>query len=94
MKPRNRAWAELALACAMLVAAGASWAHTRSSVAVAPVIEGQPATMSVIYHPQLLVLTLWLVTLAGVLGVVGVARLRRAARRPELPGASDPRPSF
>ena len=53
-----------------------SWLHTRSTVAVAPVADGQPATMSVVYHPQQLVLTLLLATIAGVLAVVGTARLQ------------------
>ncbi|SGK94914.1 transmembrane protein [Mycobacterium tuberculosis] len=39
---------------------------------------GQPVTLSVVYHPQPLVLTLLLATIAGVLSVVGTARLRRA----------------
>jgi hypothetical protein len=47
-------------------------------VAVAPVIDGQPATTSVAYNPQLLLLTLLLATAAGVLAVIGGARLRRA----------------
>jgi hypothetical protein len=72
--------AELALACAALVAAGLSWTHTRSMVAVAPVADGQPATESLVYHPQQLVLTLLLVTIAGVLAVVGAARLSRPRR--------------
>lgn len=40
--------------------------------------DGQPVTLSVVYHPQPLVLTLLLATIAGVLSVVGTARLRRA----------------
>ena len=75
---RLRAVVELALACAALVATGLSWTHTRSTVAVAPVADGQPVTTSLIYHPQQLVLTLLLATIAGVLAVVGAARLRRA----------------
>jgi len=75
---RYRAVLELALACAALVGAGVSWVHTRSTVAVGPVAEGQPVTMSEVYHPQQLVLTLLLVTVAGVLAVVGTAGLRRA----------------
>ncbi|NLP98848.1 hypothetical protein HGO75_24700, partial [Mycobacterium tuberculosis] len=43
-----------------------------------PVIDGQPVTLSVVYHPQPLVLTLLLATIADVLSVVGTARLRRA----------------
>jgi hypothetical protein len=54
--------------------------QTRSTVAVAPVADGQPATMSVVYDPQQLVLTLLLATVAGVLVVVGVTRLRRSTR--------------
>jgi hypothetical protein len=34
--------------------------------------------MSLVYDPQLLLLTLVLLTTAGVLAVVGIARLRRA----------------
>jgi hypothetical protein len=75
---RYRAVFELALACAALVGAGVSWVHARSTVAVGPVAEGQPVTMSEVYHPQQLVLTLFLVTVAGVLAVVGMAGLRRA----------------
>ncbi|MGO9507186.1 MAG: hypothetical protein ACLPXZ_07540 [Mycobacterium sp.] len=78
LRTHFRAGAELALACTALVAAGVSWTHTRSSVAVAPVADGQPATESLIYHPQQLVLTLLLVTIAGVLAVVGAARLSRS----------------
>ncbi len=81
MIARLRAVIELALACAALVAAGVSWTHTRSTVAVAPVADGQPATESLIYHPQQLVLTLLLVTIAGVLAVVGAARLSRSRGR-------------
>lgn len=73
-----RAAVELALAAAALVATGFSWLQTRSTVAVAPVADGQPATMSVVYDPQQLVLTLLLATAAGILAVIGVARLRRA----------------
>jgi hypothetical protein len=82
---RYRALFELALACAALVGAGVSWLHTRSTIDVAPVAEGQPVTLSVVYHPQQLVLTLFLVMVAGVLAVVGMARLRRA--RPAKPAA-------
>jgi hypothetical protein len=46
-------------------------------VVVAPVLEGEPMTTSVIYSAPLLVLSLMLATVAGVLAVIGVARLRR-----------------
>lgn len=77
MSGRYRAFVELAFACTALVAAGVSWAHTRSLVAVAPVVDGQPVTTSVVFHPGQLVLTLLLATVAGILTVVGMTRLRR-----------------
>jgi hypothetical protein len=73
-----RAVVELVLAAATLVASALSWIGTRSVIAVAPVTDGQPTTMSVVYDPQQLLLTLLLATLAGILAVVGVARMRRA----------------
>ncbi len=73
-----RAIVELALAAAALVATVFSWLQTRSTVAVAPVADGQPATMSVVYDPQQLVLTLMLATVAGIFAVLGVVRIRRA----------------
>ena len=48
-----------------------------SPVTVAPVLDGEPQTTSVVYSPPLLVLSLLLATIAGVLAVLGVARLRR-----------------
>jgi len=47
-------------------------------VTVAPVLDGEPQTTSVVYSPPLLVLSLFLATVAGVLVVVGIARLRRS----------------
>ena len=73
----SRAQAELVLAGAALVGAGASWVHARHTVRVAPIADGQPFTTSLVYDRQLLVLTLVLVTTAGVLAVVGIARLLR-----------------
>jgi hypothetical protein len=55
-----------------------SWLAARSTVAVAPVLDGEPQTTSVVYSPPLLVLSLFLATVAGVLVVVGIARLRRS----------------
>ena len=48
-----------------------------SNVVVAPVLSGEPQTTSVQYSPPLLVLSLFLATVAGVLAVTGIARLRR-----------------
>ena len=80
MIARYRALVELVLAGAALIGAGVSWSHARRTVAVAPIADGQPFTMSVLYDPQQLLLTLVLVTTAGVLAVVGLARLRREGR--------------
>ena len=77
MITRYRALVELILAGSALVGAGVSWSHARHTMVVAPIAEGQPLTTSLVYDPQLLLLTLVLVTTAGVLAVVGLARLRR-----------------
>lgn len=75
---RLRALLELALAVAALAGAAACWLHARHTVGVAPVVDGQPSTTSLVYDPQQLLLTMLLATLAGVLLVVGAARLRRS----------------
>ena len=77
MIARYRPLIELSLAFFALAAASVTWAHARHTVTVAPVADGQPVTTSLVYHPQVLVLTLVLITTAGVLEVVGVARLWR-----------------
>jgi NO-binding membrane sensor protein with MHYT domain len=74
----SRAAVELGLACAALVGAGVSWSGSHHPVGVAPVADGQPSTTSLVYDPQLLLLTLVLLIAAGVLAVVGTARLRRS----------------
>ena len=61
-----------------------TWAHARRTVTVAPIADGQPVTTSLVYHPQVLLVTLVLLTIAGVLEVVGVARLWRQRSAPEL----------
>jgi hypothetical protein len=72
-----RARIELALAVVAVVGCVLSWLGARETVVVAPVLSGEPQTTSVIYSPPLLVLSLLLAAVAGVLAVVGVARLRR-----------------
>jgi NO-binding membrane sensor protein with MHYT domain len=76
---------ELGLASLALVGAAVSWLHSRHLVAVAPIADGQPVTMSVVYDPPQLLLTMLLAMLAGVLAVVGTARLRRARCSPNAP---------
>lgn len=75
-----RAWIQLVLACAALAGAGICWLHARHAVSVAPIADGQPSTTSLVYSPQVLLLTMVLVTAAGVLAVLGAARLVRARR--------------
>jgi hypothetical protein len=53
-------------------------------VEVAPVTEGQPSTVSVVYDPPMMVLGLVLATVAGVLVILGVAGLRRRVSRSTL----------
>jgi hypothetical protein len=72
-----RARIELLVAVVAAVGCVLSWLAASSTVAVAPVIEGEPQTTSVVYSPPLLVLSLVLATVAGVLAVLGIAGLRR-----------------
>lgn len=85
---RFRGIVELVLACAAVVGCAVSWSGVRSTVIVAPVADGQPVTSSVVYDPALLLVTLLLATAAGMLAVVGVARLRRAGRANWIQDAS------
>lgn len=75
---RYRAPLELALAAVALVGCGLSWASASQIRSVGPIADGQPSTTSLVYDPQLLLLTMVLATVAGLFAVVGVARLRRA----------------
>jgi hypothetical protein len=67
----------LVLAFMAAAGAGLSWSGVRRLVDVPPIIDGQPATVSVAYDPPLMMLAWLLATLAGVLSVLGVAGLRR-----------------
>lgn len=74
----TRAVAELGLAVAALLGAASSWLDARSVVLVQPVADGQPATVSTVYDAQQLLMMFILAAAAGVLAVVGSARLARA----------------
>ncbi|MGV0811450.1 hypothetical protein ABQF34_05770 [Mycolicibacterium boenickei] len=74
---RRRAVLELVVAALAAVGCVLSWIAAATTIEVAPVLEGEPATTAVIYSAPLLVLSLTLAGLAGVLIVVGIARLRR-----------------
>ena len=78
-----RARLELVLAVVAAVGCVLSWLGAGSTVVVAPVLDGDPKTASVVYSPPLLVLSLILATVAGVLAVVAIARLRRGQRTPK-----------
>jgi hypothetical protein len=79
---RRRAFVLLVLAVIAAVGGVLSWLAAVTTVQVPPIIDGEPMTMSSSYSPPLLTLSLLLATVAGVLAVLGVARLRRAARGP------------
>ncbi|MBS1695234.1 MAG: hypothetical protein JST91_23765 [Actinobacteria bacterium] len=80
MRNRRRAAVELLLALAFAGGCAASWMAARSVVAVGPILPGEPSTISVVYSQPLLALAFLLATAAGVLGVLGVARLRRGGQ--------------
>lgn len=77
-KAMVRAVVELLVAGVALIGAVAAWLSASSTAVVAPVLEGEPETVSVLYSPPLIVLAFILATVAGVLVVLAVARLRRA----------------
>ena len=79
MTTRVRAIVELVLAAAALIGCGLSWLAAKSTADVAPVIAGEPSKTSNVYDPTMITLSLLLVTFAGVLLVVGVARWRRVS---------------
>lgn len=76
---RRRAVLELVVAVVAAVGCVLSWIAAMSTVEVAPVLDGEPATTAVSYSAPLLVLVLALALagLAGVLTVLAIARLRR-----------------
>ncbi len=76
---------ELVLAVLAAVGSVASWVAAISEVAVGPVLAGEPSTVSQVYHAPMLTLSLLFATVAGVLAVLGAARLRRAAPAANVP---------
>jgi hypothetical protein len=77
------------LAVAAAIASALIWTHSHRPVTVEPVADGQPSTISTMYDPQLLMLTLLLASVAGILAIVGVARIRRSQHVVQIP-AADP----
>ncbi|MCT7658520.1 hypothetical protein [Mycobacterium deserti] len=74
-----RAALELVSALAAAVGCVLVWVGAKSTVVVAPVLEGEPMTTSVVYSAPMLGLSLLLATVAGVLAVLAVARTRRSS---------------
>lgn len=77
MTARRRAAIELVLAGVAAVGCALSWRGAQAAVVVPPVLDGEPATDSVVYSPPLVALALLLAAVAGVLAVLAIARLRR-----------------
>ena len=73
----RRAAVELVLAAVAAIGCVVSWLGARSAAVAAPVIASEPSMPTVTYAPSMIVLAMFLATVAGVLAVVGVARLRR-----------------
>lgn len=84
----NRHVVQLVLAAAGVAVAALLWPATSTPVDIAPVTDGEPASVSIVYHAPVLLLVWLLATTAGVLVVLGVAGVRR--RR--APGAHTPLP--
>jgi NO-binding membrane sensor protein with MHYT domain len=75
---KNRTFAILQLMLAGAAAAGGvlTWLAAGSLELVAPIIAGEPQKSTVVYDPGLIALALILATVAGVLAVAGIVRLR------------------
>jgi NO-binding membrane sensor protein with MHYT domain len=74
---KSRATVELVLAAVAAVGCVVSWLAARSTGIAAPVVASEPSMPTVAYDPSLIVLAVALATIAGVLAVLGVTRLRR-----------------
>ena len=72
----RRTVVELTLAVLAAVGCVVSWLMASRTVVVAPVLDGQPSTTSVVYYAPMLTLSLLLATVAGVLVVLVITRLR------------------
>ena len=81
----KRGVVQLVIAAFAAVGCVRAWLRASSYAEVAPVIDGEPSTTSVIYDAPMLTLSLLLATVAGVCLVLGVANLRRRRRRADSP---------
>ena len=81
-KSRRRAVVELLVAGLAALGCVVAWLSASTEVVVAPVLDGEPSTISQVYYAPMLTLSLLLAATAGVLAVVGIARLRRGPAKP------------
>ncbi len=80
MRVGVRAVVELILAAAAGVASVYFWLAARTTELAPPVLPTEPSQVIAAYYPPLIALSLLLATVAGVLAVIGVARLRHGRR--------------
>jgi hypothetical protein len=78
VRTRLRATVELVLAAAAAIGCVVCWLAASSTADVAPITSGEPSKAATVYDPGLITLSLFLATVAGVLIVLGVTRLRRS----------------
>jgi hypothetical protein len=78
VRTRLRATVELVLAAVAAIGCVLCWLAAGSTADVAPIISSEPSKTATVYDPALITLSLFLATVAGVLVVLGVARLRRS----------------
>jgi hypothetical protein len=77
---KTRAVVELVLAALALAGCVVSWLAARSAAVAAPVIPSEPSMPTVTYDPAMISLAVTLLTVAGVLAVLGVTSLRRSRK--------------
>lgn len=89
---RVRAIVELVLGVAAAVGAVAAWFGSQTVVQNASLTDSEPVTRTVQFYAPTLALVFVGLTLAGVLIVTGVARLRRTVVARAVPVAPEPTP--
>lgn len=77
MTTKSRAIIELVLAAAAMIGSVLCWLAAKSTADVAPVLAGEPSKTSNVYDPWLISWSMLLLTVAGVLVVIGVTHWRR-----------------
>jgi hypothetical protein len=80
VKTSRRGLFELVLAVLSAFGCICSWLAAKTVVEVAPVIDGEPVTTSLVFDPPMLTLAFLLATIAGTSAVLGFANIRRDRR--------------